>query len=85
MAYDVEWSMTSLKNVSRQVITRKDYTPSILMKILPYLGEAIEQDRDLQHSYSSVVTAESKYLLQDECIQQMFMATTMAIASVPRR
>lgn len=46
------------------------------------LGECIDQNRDLNHSYGSVLTAVQKYLLQGECIQQMFMVNAMIIASV---
>lgn len=46
------------------------------------LGESINQDLDLYHSYASVVTAESKYLMDNECIQHMFMGNAMIIASV---
>ena len=81
MAYDIEWV-----DFFKERIETGDYAERLYTKYsdedIILLGEAIEQDRDLQHSYSSVVTAESKYLLQDECIQQMFMATAMAIASV---
>jgi ribonucleoside-diphosphate reductase alpha chain len=46
------------------------------------LGEAIVQNRDLNHSYASVLTANKKYLSKNECIQQMFMVNAMIIASV---
>jgi ribonucleoside-diphosphate reductase alpha chain len=46
------------------------------------LGEYINQDRDLVHSYGSVLTANSKYLMKNECIQQLFMVNAMIIASV---
>lgn len=46
------------------------------------LGEYIKQDRDLEHSYSSVLTAKSKYLLPNECIQHMFMGNAMIIAGI---
>lgn len=46
------------------------------------LGLEIVKERDLNHSYSSVLTALSKYLLPNECIQQMFMGNAMIIASV---
>lgn len=44
------------------------------------LGESIVQYRDMDHSYASVRTAEDKYLLPGECIQQMFMVNAMIIA-----
>jgi ribonucleoside-diphosphate reductase alpha chain len=43
------------------------------------LEQSIIQDRDLQHSYGSVLTAESKYLLDGECIQLLFMVEAMII------
>ena len=46
------------------------------------LGEHIVKDRDLAHSFASVVTAKTKYLLPNECIQHMFMGNAMIIASV---
>lgn len=46
------------------------------------LGKEIVQERDLDHSYGSVLTAMTKYLLPGECIQQMHMANAMIIASV---
>lgn len=46
------------------------------------LGACIRQDRDLEHSYGSVLTAQKKYLLKNECIQQKHMANAMIIASV---
>lgn len=49
---------------------------------LEYLGSFLHQERDLSHSYASAVTAESKYLLDGECIQQMFLVEAMIIASV---
>lgn len=44
------------------------------------LGEYIIQERDLGHSIASVLTAKSKYLLSNECIQHMFMGNAMIIA-----
>lgn len=46
------------------------------------LGEHIDQNRDLDHSYGSVLTAHEKYLVEGECIQQMHMVNAMIIASV---
>jgi len=45
------------------------------------LSEFIIQERDLSHSYGSVLTANAKYLMKGECIQQMFMVNAMIIAS----
>lgn len=45
------------------------------------LGAYLDQNRDLQHSYGSVLTAKEKYLTKGECIQQMFMVNAMIIAS----
>lgn len=46
------------------------------------LEKLIVQERDLDHSYGSVLTAFHKYLTASECIQQMFMINSMIIASV---
>ena len=46
------------------------------------LGDEIIQERDLDHSFGSVLTAHQKYLLKGECIQQMHMVNAMIIASV---
>lgn len=47
-----------------------------------YLNSKIDKYKDLNHSYGSVLTAYHKYLTENECIQQMFMVTSMIIASV---
>lgn len=46
---------------------------------LEVLGKHIKQDRDLAHSYGSTITAEKKYLMDGECIQQMLMVEAMII------
>lgn len=46
------------------------------------LGKEIKKENDLNHSVSSVLTARSKYLLKNECIQHLFMGNAMVIASV---
>ena len=46
------------------------------------LGKEIVKERDLNHSIASVLTARSKYLLKNECIQHLFMGNAMVIASV---
>lgn len=46
------------------------------------LGDLIDQERDLEHSYGSVLTSNHKYLSKGECIQQMHMVNAMVIASV---
>lgn len=53
-------------------------------KDLELLGSYINQDNDLNHSFASVVSAESKYLMNGECIQQMMMVNAMIIASVEK-
>lgn len=49
------------------------------------LGKEIKQDRDLLHSYGSVITAMKKYLSPGECIQQMFMVNSMIMAYVEQK
>lgn len=46
------------------------------------LAKEIDHNRDLQHGYGSVITANKKYLLKGETIQHMHMANAMIIASV---
>jgi len=46
------------------------------------LGSYMVQERDLNHSFGSVLTAINKYLLPNEAIQPMIMASSMIIASV---
>lgn len=43
------------------------------------LGQHITQERDLNHGYGSTLTAEKKYLMDGECIQQMFMVEAMIV------
>ena len=56
----------------------KKYTKSEVNE----LGAYIDQERDLAHSYGSVLTANAKYLMDGECIQQMFMVNAMIISSL---
>lgn len=43
------------------------------------LGDHIKPERDLDHSYGSTLTADKKYLLDGETIQNMFMVEAMII------
>jgi len=43
------------------------------------LEKSIDQNRDLEHSYGSTLTASKKYLLEGEVIQYMFMVEAMII------
>lgn len=49
---------------------------------LEALDEVLVPERDLNHTYASVSTAEGKYLHDKELIQHMFMANSMIISSV---
>lgn len=51
-------------------------------KDIEWLGQQIVQERDLEHSYASIITAMSKYLMQGECVQHMFMGNAMIVASI---
>lgn len=51
-------------------------------KDIELIGSWIEKEYDLNHSYASVVTSESKYLLDNECIQHMFIGEAMITASI---
>lgn len=46
------------------------------------LSQEIDHERDMNHGYGSVITANKKYLMKGETIQQMHMANAMIIASV---
>lgn len=48
------------------------------------LDGIINQELDLNHGYASVLTAEKKYLLDGECIQQLFMGNAMIIAGIEK-
>jgi ribonucleoside-diphosphate reductase alpha chain len=48
------------------------------------IGEWIDKEYDLAHSYASVVTAESKYLMPNECIQHLFAGEAMITAFVEK-
>lgn len=67
----------------REMITEGKYTHSALEKYqdweIEYLGRCLDQERDLSHSYASTLTAESKYLLDGECIQHLFMVNAMIV------
>lgn len=47
-------------------------------------GSYIVQDRDLDHSFASVITAQEKYLMENETIQDMFMGNALILASVEK-
>lgn len=68
-----------------EMIGRGVYThPAILKytgKEVEGLGKAVVQERDLQHSYGSTLTAIKKYLMEGEVIQYMFMVEAMIIFS----
>lgn len=46
------------------------------------ISEWLDKERDLEHSYASVTTAISKYLMPGECIQHMFLGEAMILASI---
>lgn len=52
---------------------------SYTLEEIKELGDNIDQNKDLAHSYGSTLTAEKKYLLEGETIQNMFMAEAMII------
>ncbi len=66
----------------------EDYThpgiKSFSYEELKELGEHLVPERDLNHSFASAVTAENKYLHDDELIQHMFMTNSMIISSVEK-
>lgn len=56
----------------------KSYSEKDLEELEAYLN----QEADLNHSYSSIITAQQKYLASGECVQHMFMGNAMVIASI---
>ena len=78
MAYDLEF-----KAFFHEMRDSGKYSHPVLSKYtdedLDYLEKHIRQNRDLDHSYGSTLTANRKYLLKGECIQQMFMVEAMII------
>lgn len=78
-----------LKNFIREQCELGIYEDSFFSKYsdedIDELDEHLVQERDLNHSCGSVMTATKKYLLDGECIQQMFMCNAMIIASVEKR
>ncbi len=78
------WKETGAYNkVFSEFFTSMPYSHPSLSRYtteeLVALGKFIKQERDLEHSYGSTLTAERKYLLDGECIQQMFMVEAMII------
>lgn len=51
---------------------------------LDQAGQWIVQERDLDHSYASVITAKYKYLDKNETIQDMHMGNALIIASIEK-
>lgn len=49
------------------------------------LETELKQERDLEHTYGSILTAIEKYLLPNENIQHMFITIAMIIASIETR
>lgn len=79
-AYDVDFLTFFKEKLNNGEYAKHlfDYSDEEIM----LLGDVIKQNYDLAHSYASVITAKDKYLQEGECIQQMFMATAMAIANI---
>ena len=77
-AYELEFKvyLQSMKDEGK-------YTHPTLSKYsdedLDFLETHIKQNRDLDHSYGSTLTASKKYLLEGECIQHLFMVEAMII------
>jgi ribonucleoside-diphosphate reductase alpha chain len=65
MQYEGKYSHPALDNFSEEEIA--------------FLELAIDQNKDLEHSYGSTLTAHKKYLLEGETIQYMFMVEAMVI------
>jgi len=82
---DTKAYKVSFKDFLNNKITSGEYDSKFFSSYtdadLDIISSFVVQQRDLDHSYASVVTAEAKYLQNGECIQQMFMSNAMAIAS----
>jgi ribonucleoside-diphosphate reductase alpha chain len=79
-AYEMEFSVYLDEMQSRGVYTHPAIDTYCEEEILD-LEKSIVQDRDLQHSYGSTITAIKKYLSEGEVIQYMFMTEAMIIFS----
>jgi len=80
----------SLKGfLDKQVLTGEYYGELITNLYTQYsddefrqLSEMVDMNKDLKHSYGSVLTAYHKYLSKTECLQHMFMINAMIIGGV---
>lgn len=81
-AYSTTFAEYLHRQIKRGVYSHPSFTESYSENDWDELGVEIIQERDMDHSYGSVLTANKKYLLKGECIQQMHMANAMIIASV---
>lgn len=83
-SYDVDFF-----DFVQDMISRGFYEPNLINMYSEHefhlFDFLINQDLDLQHSYTSVINAEHKYLNPGECIQQMHMLNAMCIAGVERK
>lgn len=77
-AYELEF-----KVYFQEMVDSGKYTHPSLSRYtdndLDVLEAALKQNRDLEHSYGSTLTASKKYLLEGECIQHLFMVEAMII------
>lgn len=77
-SYDLSFPAFVKKQIKDKIWEHKGfktYTKSDLKEISSFLTK----ERDLKHSYASVITAEDKYLLKNECIQHCFLGEAMII------
>ena len=81
-AYKTTFSEYLHRQINKGIYSHPALTEAYSENDWDELGTEIIQDRDMDHSYGSVLTANKKYLLKGECIQQMHMANAMIIASV---
>lgn len=77
--YDFFKYMIETKNYDSRLFNM--YSDSDVQKF----NSLIKPEKDLEHSYGSVLTAKSKYLLKNETIQYMHMGNAMAIASIENK
>lgn len=81
-AYRVTFSEFLQSQINKGIYSHPALSGSFSKDDWDELGTEIIQQRDMDHSYGSVLTANKKYLLKGECIQQMHMANAMIIASI---
>jgi len=79
-AYDVEF-LVYFKEMMTAGIYKHPWFSEWSDEEIEKVGNAIVQERDLDLSYAAMVNAEKKYLLDGECMQQLFMVNAMILST----